>query len=174
MEREKRQEWLDSIKHLPDKYKLRQAWINWIEQYKPDLWVTVTFAEYDTSGLAKNKFPVKNTEELVLKRFKQFLKHLNNKKFAFYGKFILCFLIIEKNPGRDGVHIHAVIKGIKPELASKLEQRCHDAFGESRVVAFDFSKPYTAIDYIVDKFVFLRCDNLSFYRINSRYRSKNS
>jgi len=174
MEREKIQRWLDAIKKLPDKDRLRQAWIDWIEQLKPDLWVTVTFAGQDTCGLAKKKFFRENAEELALRRFKQFLKHLNQKRFIFYDKFILCFVIIEKNPGSEGVHIHALIKGIKPELASRLEQRLHIVFGKSSVVAFNDSiKPYSAIDYVVDKYVFFHCDNLMFYRINSKYRGKN-
>jgi hypothetical protein len=174
MRKEKRQAWLDAVKQLPDKYKLRMAWINWIEQYKPDLWITVTFAGQNTSGLAKKEFALENAEELALRRFKQFLKHLNQKRFVFYEKFLLCFLVIEKNPSGDGVHIHALIKGIKPELASRLEQRFHYVFGISKVVAFDYSiKPYSAIDYITDKYVFYQCDNLMFYRINSKYRGSN-
>ena len=175
MKKEKRQAWLDAIKQLPDKYKSRQAWMNWIEQYKPDLWVTVTFAGQDIYGLHKKRFVSESAEEFAVRRFKQFLKYLNQKRFIFYDKFLLCFLVIERNPGSGGIHIHALIKGIKPELASLLEQRLHNAFGKALVKAFDCSiKPYSAIDYIVDKYVFFQCDNLMFYRINSRYRSNNN
>lgn len=99
---------------------------------------------------------------------------MNQGRFEFYEKFLFCWVLVESNPKRKGVHIHALINGIVPELAGRLEARFKDAFGMSKVVPFDYSiQPYSAIDYIVDKYVFYHCHNLMLYRVNSKYRGDN-
>lgn len=171
MKREERQAWLDAVKLLPKKEELRLAWVKWIEQYKPDLYVTITFGDKGSPALLERKFALEKRDELVIRSLKQYLKNLNQRRFEFYEKFLFCWILVEPNPKRKGVHIHALIKGIVPELSGRLEARLNDAFGESKVVPFDYSiQPYSAIDYIVDKYVFYHCDNLMLYRVNSKYR----
>lgn len=137
---------------------LRRAWSDWIGKFKPDLYVTITFTE-------------EIAMELALKRFKQFFAYLNNRRFVFFEKLITCWVIFEKNDTRKGYHIHALIKGIDPTLAPRLEHLCHHAFGLSKVEGFDYSiQPYSAVNYIVDKHIYKYCGSLMYYEINSKYR----
>ncbi len=144
---------------LQFKERLRIALIDWIEKSSPDLWVTITFAKEATNY------------DLTLKRLKQFLSRLNTARFEFYPKYIWLWAIFEKTV--NGYHIHALIKGIDPSSADRLQKRCNNTFGKSEVKPFDYSKKhYSAIDYIVNKYVYRGCDNLEPYKVNSRYRRK--
>lgn len=142
-----------------DVIRLKQEWKQFIERLHPDLFVTITFRKPTSKFIAK-------------KRFKEFFRNLNKPGDILYRKFILSWVFFEERVRDDGCHIHALIKGIDPSLATVLEEKCLVNFGRSKVYPYDHARvKYPASEYLADKYVFFYgFDFLEFYRINSRLR----
>lgn len=123
-------------------------------QGKWTVWITITFPDEVKVEYAKRKF-------------KKFLKHLN-EDYWFYDKFIHSFVFFELNPFRDGVHIHAIVDTISPEHAWRIHKKCNRLFGKSEV------KPMHSdvIRYVSEMFELGTLESFDFYKINSRYRMK--
>src|SRR5438477_2094597 len=106
-----------------------------IKEFPADIWLTVTFRKTVNTGVA-------------IRRFKYFLKHLNKPDQQFYKKYINVLVVCEKNRYRQGVHIHALVKGMDISLAPALESACNERFGESKAKA-----PHEGVaGYLADKF----------------------
>ena len=86
--------------------------------------------------------------QYLKKRFNGFLKNLNRTGTKFYENRIRVFVVYEQNPKP---HLHALIKGIKPELAGNLRAKCFRAFGNSKVEPYDPQKG--ACHYLAKKLV---------------------
>lgn len=131
-----------------------------IERLKPELYITITFrtptSKYGT-----------------IRRIKLFFKFINSSDQVFYSKFLLGWFFFENSIKSEGYHVHGLIKGIDPYLASSLERRCNLSFGLSKVLIYDNNRiNYPASEYLADKYVFYNYDDLEFFRINSRFRAK--
>lgn len=103
---------------------LFSTWGKYLEKESWDLWATFTFREIVYLDKAK-------------KEFKRFFKSIIGKTDYFFSKFIRTFTVFERNPDRPGVHIHCLIKGINPTLASKVSEKWE---GESKVLPYDSEK----------------------------------
>ena len=140
-----------------EKKKLEIALKEFLERGNHDIWVTLTFRNTVTPSLAK-------------KKFKYFFKTLNKPGEAFFKKYILSWVFVEKNKVKDGVHIHALVKGIAPALCRKLERKCKEFFGESRI------KPMHegVIPYLCEKYNTSSLEDWGFVKINSKRRKVKS
>jgi len=140
-----------------DKQRLVDGWVEFIDRGRWDLFVTITFRESKTSGVAK-------------RMYKHFFKHLNSQEKVFFKRLIYSIEIYEKDNYRDGVHIHSFINGINPKYAKDLERICTDRFGSSRI------EPYCpgrgANYYLSSKLASSRLVDYDSHKINSRYRGK--
>ena len=134
---------------------LFSTWGEFLERESWDLFATFTFRE--TISLDKAK-----------REFKRFFKYLNSKTNPFFDKFIRTFIVFERNPGRPGVHIHCLIKGINPTLASKISDKWK---GESKVLPYnpkEGARFYLANICLSPE----RIEHYDRFTINSRYRNK--
>ena len=119
-----------------------------------EIWLTVTFENPRSTSYAK-------------KRFKHYLKHLNDG-MVFYQKYIHLWIFFEKNKVKSGIHIHALIHGIDIAKAPLLEQDCNVCFGESKVIVGHKN----VIPYVADKYNRPSLDDFDYWKINSRKRKK--
>ena len=140
--------------------RIQEAAKKMIAQLQPDLWLTVTFRRAVCHSRA-------------IKRFKGFFKHLNKKDAVFFRKSVSCWVYFDPNLSRTGCHLHALVRGIQPALASALERKCKEHFGQSKVVPFDHSRHDSAAGYLADKYAFLQPDRLEYFKINSHRRKFN-
>ena len=124
-----------------------------------DLFITITFRNSMKISVAK-------------KSFKQFFKHLNSYEQTFFEKFLICFIVFEKEDNRNGVHIHALIRGVKPLHAELLEKKCRKVFGHTAVLPYNSEK--AARFYLSRKYISPDLIDFDFLRINSRLRRKSS
>lgn len=133
---------------------LEKAFITMLSDRDWDLWATITSR--------------KPTGEVDAKRrLKHFLKCLNAPNRKFYDKYIHLWAFFEKNPARDGVHIHALIKGIDRSKCHALEDRCRDFWGLSTVAPMHKDVlPYLARKYAHGN----RLEDFDFMKINSKVR----
>jgi len=134
--------------------KLVNALKEFLEKDKWDTWLTVTFRTPVTSSLAK-------------KKFKYFFKTLNKPDEEFFKKYILSCVFVERNKVKKGFHIHALVKGVAPSLCSRLEEKCREYFGESRVMPVHEG----VIPYLCDKYDTSSLEDWRFFKINSRLRA---
>jgi hypothetical protein len=110
--------------------------------------------------------------EDFLRSFKYFFNHINSRDFVFYKGFICGYVFSEFNKFRNGVHLHALIKGIDPEMANPVEEFCWDYFGESKVVPYDNYRPDRASGYLARKCVSQELDHFDFFKVNSSFRGR--
>ena len=135
---------------------LEKAWIEFLGRIKAELFLTVTFRK--ATG-----------RKLALKRLKHFFKYLNKPDIIFFQKYILCWVCFEETV--EDLHLHILIRGIAPRLASFLERECRIRFGNSDVKVFNYSGlPYTFVNYVVEKHIYTDFDRLESFKINSRWR----
>jgi hypothetical protein len=129
-----------------------------IDRWKFDICLALTFRQ--ETKLAE-----------AIKRFKFFFKHLNTKEEQFFSKFIRCW-VFYGTAGEHGVHIHALIQGIAPHLANRLEEKCSQFFGNTVVEPYDynFSKARSMSRYLSRKYLSTRLQDFDYYKINSRLR----
>jgi hypothetical protein len=133
--------------------ELQSAFKVFLEDFPGDMWMTITFRRALSEATAK-------------KRLKYFFKHLNTPQEIFFDKFVRLWAFYENNIGNDGVHIHALIGGIKPELANALQDKCHIVFGESKVVG----KHQGVTSYLGRKYNTSSLNNFDLLHINSKLR----
>lgn len=134
--------------------KLKLSWEEFLKNYPFPLWVTLTFKHSTPAFIAK-------------KKFKHFLKHLNDKQH-YYEKFIRAWVFIDKDTIRDGIHLHAIIDGISPSKAPSLEQLCFDAFGQSKIM----STHENVIPYLAKKYN--SAMDIDYIKVNSHFRKSRS
>lgn len=120
-----------------------------------DLWITITFRGKTQLTEAKNAF-------------KRFMKHINSKE-AFYGNYMLCFALFEKD-ARKGVHIHALLRGIHPLYAPTIEKMCLKQFGQSKVAPHYAHR--NAIMYLSAKYNTPSLECYDLMKINTKLRRK--
>ena len=123
------------------------------------LWATITFRR-----------PVDSSE--AIKRFKTFMRNLNTRDEILIHNFAWCFVLLDRGSGREGVHIHALIRGIHPLNAMKLEKKCEKHFGISKVVPYVPSIQPNATLYLAQKYALSTLADFSFMKIDSRIRVK--
>ncbi|MCX5698187.1 MAG: hypothetical protein NTX01_00590 [Candidatus Omnitrophica bacterium] len=136
--------------------RMEKAWIEFVDRIKAELFLTVTFRK------ATNR-------KLALKRLKHFFRYLNKPDIIFFQKYILCWVCFEETV--EGLHLHILIRGVAPRLASFLQRECCIRFGNSNVKVFNYSGlPYTFVNYVVEKHIYTDFDRLESFKINSRWR----
>ena len=140
-------------------YKMVEAFQEMLNRDRWDLFVTITFKEKRGVDGAK-------------KAFKSFFRNLNLPSEIFYEKFILSWVFYESEGSRRGVHVHALIKGIDPSLASLLEEKCKGFFGLSKVVPYNYNNSGSATSYLARKYPNINLVFFDYYKINSRLRMK--
>jgi hypothetical protein len=139
---------------------LIQAYRQLFERLPPDLWITITFRKHTSLGF-------------TIKRLKRFFASLNTPVEMFYHHYLKCWVYFEKTS--EGYHIHCLLKGISPNLALNLEERCLRYFGRSEVRPYDRNiTDVPASEYVGKKCVKKKDtqDYWDYYKINSRYRCK--
>lgn len=99
---------------------LFEAIKQYLEKNNPDLWITVTFSKATSAKTAD-------------RIFRHALKYLNKGELKFYDKFIRGWAFYEQNSDSPGVHIHALVNGISPDLAPLIEKKFRKRFGMSKV-----------------------------------------
>jgi len=151
------------IKKLEQKRQFNQRLVKavreMLERGHWDLWVTITFRE-------------ERFVESAEKRFKTFFEKLNKPGEHYFAKFIKCWVFYELDAARDRVHIHSLISGIDKSLASELEERCCEYFGNSKVEPYDYSHDGSAMHYLSRKVGTDRLVDWKPYTINSKLRKK--
>jgi hypothetical protein len=140
-----------------DKRSLADGWAEFLSREKWDLFVTVTFRNSTKIIIAK-------------KLFKRFFKHLNTAAGEFFDKYIRCWVFFEKDADRQGVHVHALVRGIHPSKAKEIEKRCKERLGESKVEEYDATGG--AIEYLANKQNSRKLEDYDRCRINSRKRQR--
>ena len=140
----------------PSETKVR-AFDEFVRVFEPyDLFLTITFETV-------------TFQEAARKSVKRFFATLNTRERVWYEKFIHCFIIYERNPDRQGVHLHGLLKGIKSNFARDLELELQGVFGWfCDVQAYDPDKG--ASIYFARKYAYGRLADYDYYKINSKYR----
>lgn len=134
-----------------------------------DLWVTITFEEWEKSLLSsRGKKPKYVTLEAAEKKFVKFFERLNRPTKYYFKGYIKCWVFYEKRPWGKGVHIHSLIKGINPSFAKMLEKKCQRKFGRSKIEPYISGKGATG--YLGRKYESLRLVHWDNYPINSKLR----
>jgi len=123
-----------------------------------DLWATITF---------RQKTQLLGARSL----FKYFLKHLNSPDDIFFDKFVFCFVFFERD-NRGGVHIHALIRGIHPLYAFKLEGKCREHLGDTKIKPYNPSLKKNATLYLACKYVTQSLEDFDFMKVNSKFRNQ--
>jgi len=136
------------------KTRAMQTYKDWFEPEEHDIWFY--------SNFFKN-----SSAKTVRKKIYHLLKYLNTPDKKFYDKFIHGWMFYERNTGRSGVHVHALIKGIDVSHAGLLRKKCCRELGRSgaRDVHFKVGK------YVAKKFVY-QDSVVDFhpFKINSKLR----
>lgn len=154
---------------------LLKGWVEYVGRLKPELFVTITFRrkrkDYSSRIKGKTEDAFWKRQQFATKRFRRFFKHLNKPGETYFQKYLRCWVCFE---GVDeDFHIHALISGIDASKAGMLEQECDRHFGNSKVVPFDYNiQPYSAINYMVEKYFFRNIAALDYFKINSRLRKE--
>jgi len=138
-------------------YERVKAWHSFLSRQEWDLFVTITF-----KGI-KSRIG-------AIKAFKYFFKNINTHQEKLFNNFIKCFVVLKETSGREGVHVHSFIKGIKPSCAGLLERRCNQFFGQSRVLAYNPNKRGSF--YLSKKCIRPTKVDYDFFTINSKLRTK--
>lgn len=134
--------------------RIREAFLNMLGHYEWDLWVTITSREPMTTEDAK-------------RRIRYLLAHLNTPERKYFDKYAWLWCFFEKNPYRNGIHVHAIIAGIDSFYCKYLENRLWDEFGQSQVVPIHEG----ALNYLADKYVAEKTlDDYCPMKINSKLR----
>jgi len=147
--------------------RLIKVYQQYFSEFPGQTSLNITFANVtEENGIYKRiEKPV--SLEKARKYFFYFFNHLN-KHEDFYKKFVHFWFFIEQNPHeRKGVHLHALMDGIIPEMIPSLNTRCNDTFGESEVKVRDKH----TIPYLAKKCISPHLIDFNYYKINSRYRS---
>ncbi|MCX5693701.1 MAG: hypothetical protein NT014_00980 [Candidatus Omnitrophica bacterium] len=140
-------------------YKLVDGFQNLLDKEHWDIYCSLTFR-------------TRTLFEEAMKEFKHFFKHLNKSGEVFFPKYILSWVFYEKGDVRGGVHLHSLIKGINPSLASNLQNKCNDFFGDSQVVSYNHNLPREKLPsrYLAKKYISNELDFFDIYKINSKLR----
>lgn len=103
-----------------------------------DLWATFTF------------FGVVNKKEAE-KRVKKFFDNINRTAgMQIVSRRINLFVCYEKHIEKEGVHVHAFVRGINPIHAKLVQQLANDEIGNSLVEPYEKTKE--AASYVANKY----------------------
>ena len=136
-----------------NKTLLRTAFNEFLGRENWTLWITITFRNPTTKDLAH-------------RRFKYFLKTLNNDQEEFYAKYVYAVIFYEFEGFRKGVHIHSIVNNISSDKARLLEAECKRVFGESKVVPMHEGVK----EYLAKKYGSAKLADFDYLKINSKYR----
>jgi len=144
---------------------LVDGWVEFLNRENWDLFTTITFKKstpcFSRYGGSFN----------AIKRYKYFFKHLNTYPNEFFSKFVSTFTVFERNPSRDGVHVHSLIRGIDGSRAESLQDKLTNTLGLSRVEPYDPSR--NGKYYLCNKIIGNTLEHHEPYKINSAVREKN-
>lgn len=91
------------------------------EQFKDGLWATFTFFKSTCAKTAE-------------RRLRKFLKYINSTEKYFYRKYLRGWFFFERDPERNGVHVHALIQGISKKLTDDFEKECCEHLGSTKIL----------------------------------------
>jgi len=132
---------------------MKEQFENFLNEFNCDVWMTVTFRRPVTVKTAK-------------KMFKYFLQHINKPDDIYYEKYIYLWAFFENDYTRGGVHVHAIIDRIDTTKTERLQERCSEFFGESKVMtAHQNVVPYLSRKYNTSSLI-----DFDYMKINSRLR----
>lgn len=143
------------------KHALKEGYLEFINTYNWDLYITFTFRHSISPVVA-------------IRRFKHFFKYLNNRdeNVPFFKNFINCFVVVDKKDPMN-VHIHALIRGINPTFASEIKKICE----YDKSIGISDIQPYIlkagADEYLANKCVESEKNDYVIFTVNSRKRVKN-
>ena len=140
--------------------RLIKAEIELLGRIHWDLWVTITFRTEMSVDSAK-------------KSVKSFFKYLNKPGEHYFDKFIRCWIFYELDAAGDRIHVHMLINGIDSSLASELEEKCCEHFGDSKIEPYNYNYPDgSGIHYLARKIGSPRLVNREYFKINSKLRKR--
>lgn len=125
-----------------------------LRSFKWDLFLTITFRK-ETSYIT------------AVKKLKYFFKRLNTKETFFFNRYVCTYVFFEENPGRRGVHIHCLLRGINPSSAYLLERKCLEFFGNSQVRPYD--EEDNAAKYLAKKYGSKYLRGFDLIKISAKY-----
>lgn len=120
-----------------------------------DLWANITSAATMEAAALK-------------KMFRHFMRTVNTKKRFLIPNYAWCFVLFDRTNSRDGVHIHALIRGVDPKKAKIFQRKCISCFGVSKVMKYDASRQPNATLYLANKYCSSKLADFAFMKIDPR------